>query len=42
MHSLPHKLAGIDGLQGLKYLKGRNKVLLIQPSTGIVVDQIKM
>jgi hypothetical protein len=42
MHQLPHELAGIDGLQGLEYVKGNGKVLLIKPSTGIVVDQITM
>lgn len=42
MHPLPESLAGIDGLQGLKYIKGKDKVLLVRPSTGIVVDELTM
>lgn len=42
MHPLPQGIAGIDGLQGLKYVKGKDKVLLVRPSTGIVVDQVTM
>jgi hypothetical protein len=42
MHPLPQGIAGIDGLQGLKYVKGKDKVLLVRPSTGIVVDQLTM
>ena len=42
MHPLPQALAGIDGLQGLRYVKGKDKVLLVRPSNGIVVDQITM
>jgi hypothetical protein len=42
MHALPQALAGIDGLQGLRYVKGKDKVLLVRPSNGIVVDQIDM
>jgi hypothetical protein len=42
MHPLPPTLAGIDGLQGLRYVKGKDKVLLVRPSNGIVVDQISM
>jgi hypothetical protein len=33
--------AAIDGLQGLKYVKGKDKVLLVRPSTGIVVDEVE-
>ena len=40
MHPLPESLAAIDGLQGLKYMKGKDKVLLVCPSTGIVVDEV--
>jgi hypothetical protein len=40
MHPLPESLAAIDGLQGLKYVKGNDKVLLVRPSTGIVVDEV--
>jgi hypothetical protein len=44
MHPLPESLAGIDGLRGLKYVKGKDKVqvLLVRPSTGIVVDEVAM
>ena len=41
-HPLPQAVAGIDGLQGLKYVKGKDKVLLVRPSSGIVVDQLTM
>ena len=36
------KPGGIGGLQGLKYVKGKDKVLLLRPSTGIVVDEVTM
>jgi hypothetical protein len=42
MRPLPESLTAIDGLQGLKYLKGKDKVLLVRPSTGIVVDEVAM
>jgi hypothetical protein len=42
MRPLPESLTAIDGLQGLKYLKGKDKVLLVRPSTGIVVDEVMM
>ncbi|MGN6747784.1 MAG: hypothetical protein ACTHJS_04245 [Xanthobacteraceae bacterium] len=42
MHPLPESLAAIDGLQGLQYVKGKDKVLLVRPSTGIVVDELAM
>ena len=38
----PESLTAIDGLQGLKYVKGKDKVLLVRPSTGIVADEITM
>lgn len=41
MHPLPQTVAAIDGLQGLQYVKGQDKVLLVRPSTGIVVDEVK-
>lgn len=40
--ALPDTVAKIEALRGLKYLKGKNKVLLVRPSTGIVVDQVTM
>jgi hypothetical protein len=42
MHPLPQAVAAIDGLQGLDYVKGKDKVLLVRPSTGIVVDEVTM
>jgi hypothetical protein len=42
MHPLPESLAAVDGLQGLKYVNGKDKVLLVRPSTGIVVDEVTM
>ena len=42
MRPLSESLAAIDGLQGLKYVKGKDKVLLVRPSTGIVVDEVTM
>jgi hypothetical protein len=42
MHPLPESLAAIDGLQGLQYVKAKDKVLLVRPSTGIVVDAVAM
>jgi len=42
MHPLPESLAAIDGLHGLKFVKGKDKVLLVRPSTGIVVDEVTM
>jgi hypothetical protein len=40
LRALPQAVAGIDGRHGLKYLKGRNKVLLVRPPNGFVVDEI--
>jgi hypothetical protein len=42
LRPLPQAVTGIDGLQGLKYVKGKDKVFLVRPSTGIVVDEITM
>jgi hypothetical protein len=39
---LPESVAGIDGLQGLKYVKGKDKVLLVRPPNGFVVDEITL
>jgi len=39
---LPESVAGIDGLQGLKYVKGKAKVLLVRPPNGFVVDEITL
>jgi hypothetical protein len=42
LHPLPRALADIDALQGLQYVKSRDKVLLVRPPNGIVVDEIAM
>ncbi len=39
-HPLPAGLRGIKLLQGLNYVKGKSKVLLVEPATRVVVDQI--
>jgi hypothetical protein len=39
---LPQAVAGIDGLHGLKYIKGKDKILLVRPPNGFVVDEITM
>lgn len=41
MHPLPDGLRDIVQVQGYKYIKAKDKVLLVQPSTRIVVDEIK-
>jgi hypothetical protein len=40
LHALPQPVAGIDGLHGLKYVKGKNKVFLARPPNAVVVDEI--
>ena len=40
MHALPESVSGISGVNQLKYLKAKTKVLLVEPSTRIVVDEI--
>ncbi len=42
MHPLPQAVAGMDGLQGLECVKGKDKVLLVRPSNGIVADEVTM
>lgn len=41
MHPLPEGVHGIAQIRGFKYVKGKDKVLLVEPSTRTVVDQIK-
>lgn len=41
MHPLPADVHGIANVQKLQYVKGKTKVLLVEPSTRTVVDQIK-
>lgn len=40
MHPLPESLHGIAQVRGYKYVKAKDKVLLVEPSTRTVVDQI--
>jgi hypothetical protein len=40
MHPLPAGVSGIAAAKSLKYVKAKNKVLLVEPSTRIVVDEI--
>jgi hypothetical protein len=40
LHPLPGAVADIDGLHGLQYVKGKDKVLLVRAPNGIVVDEI--
>jgi hypothetical protein len=42
LQPLPQSVTNIDGLQDLKYVKGKDKVFLVRPSSGIVVDEIAM
>jgi hypothetical protein len=41
MHPLPESLRGIEGLAKLQYVKGKNKVLLVEPATRTVVEEFK-
>ena len=41
LHELPQGVRDIEVLKKLKYVKGKNKVLLVEPSTRIVVERIK-
>lgn len=41
LHPLPESVAGIAGVKGLAYLKAKNKVLLVEPSTRVVFDQLE-
>ncbi|HEY5167255.1 MAG TPA: hypothetical protein VII80_05565 [Pseudolabrys sp.] len=40
MHEMPASVSDIAATKGLKYVKAKNKVLLVTPSTRIVVEQI--
>lgn len=42
MQSLPQSLQDIESLEGLRYVKAKDKVLLVTPSTRIVVDAITL
>jgi hypothetical protein len=42
LHPLPGAVADMDGLHGLQYVKGTDKVLLVRPPNGIVVDEITL
>ena len=39
-HAMPDSLKDIDQLKRLTYLKAKDKVLLVEPSTRVVVDEI--
>ena len=41
LHPLPASLGDIAAVKKLKYVKGKNTVLLVEPSTRIVVERIK-
>jgi hypothetical protein len=40
LHPLSGAVADMDGLHGLQYVKGKDKVLLVRAPNGIVVDEI--
>jgi hypothetical protein len=40
LRPLPASVAGIVGVKGLAYMKAKNKVLLVEPSTRVVFDEI--
>ena len=40
MHEMPASVSDIAATKGLKYVKAKNKVLLVTPSPRIVVEQI--
>lgn len=40
MHPLPADVRDIPAVKGLNYVKGKNKVLLVEPATRVVFDQI--
>jgi hypothetical protein len=42
LHPLPGAVADIDGLHGLQYVKGKDKVLLVRAPNGIGVDEIAL
>jgi hypothetical protein len=42
LYPLPGAVADMDGLHGLQYVKGKDKVLLVRPPNGIVVDEITL
>ena len=42
LHPLPGAMADMDGLHGLQYVKGKDRVLLVRPPNGIVVDEITL
>jgi hypothetical protein len=42
LHPLPGAVADMDGLHGLQYVKGKDKVLLVRAPNAIVVDEITL
>ena len=42
MHPVPESVRSIDGLTHLSYVKGKDRVFLVDPATRTVVDQISL
>jgi len=42
MHPLPESVRSIDGLAHLSYVKGKDRVFLVEPATRTVVDQFSL
>jgi hypothetical protein len=42
LHPLPEAVADMDGVHGLQYVKGKDRVLLVRPPNGIIVDEIAL
>jgi hypothetical protein len=42
LHPMSGAVADMDGLHGLQYVKGKDKVLLVREPNGIVVDEITL
>lgn len=40
IHALPSSVSNIAEVKGLAYVKAKNKVLLVEPATRVVVDEI--
>lgn len=40
MHEMPASLSGIAALQGLNFVKAKNKILLVRPENRTVIDEI--
>lgn len=40
LHPLPANVSDIIAVKGLNYVKGKNKLLLVEPATRVVFDEI--